>query len=822
MGKKSFFQVKENVYPQIYVYSDDRFLGSLKVGYTTRKNVEDRIREQYPLALPTNEKPYHLLFHTESIKEDGSVFTDKNIHHYLVNKKFKYTSEWFKCSLDDVKAAVIAIKNGIQNVENRTQTFKMRPEQEEAVNKTVQYFVNYKSRYLDRAPHFLWNAKMRFGKTFACYHLALKMEWTKILVITYKPVVESAWKEDLLSHVDFEGWQFAANDAMQFDDLDLNKPYICFGSFQDFLGRTHEGEIKVKNEWIHLTKWDCVIFDEYHFGAWRDTAKELFEDESDEDVGVENIDEGTLPIVAGAYLYLSGTPFRAIETGEFAENQIFNWTYSDEQRAKENWIGENNPYASLPQIMLLTYRLPDAIREVALKGEFNEFDLNYFFKATGIDENAKFINENEAQKWLDLIRGAFAETTIDNLKLGAEKPPFPYDDVFLKKILNHTVWFLPNIASCYAMYNLMQQPQNTYYHDFKIVVAAGTKAGVGIKALQPVQDAMGNPLKTKTITLTCGKLTTGVTIKPWTGILMLRSLKTPETYFQAAFRVQSPWVISGEDGFKILKTQCFIFDFDPNRALSQIAMYADKLDKRDVSSEVKVQEFIHYLPVLAYDGFAMEQVDAAGLLDIAMGRTTATLLAKGWNNALLVNVDTDTLRSLASSEEAMEAINSIEGFRNAKEDFNIIISKADSIKKLKNKKAQGTITSKEKKQLSEDEKIYKNNRDVILKKLKTLATRIPLFMYLTDKREENLKDVITKLEPELFKRVTGLCVEDFDLLISLGLFNSQLMNLAVRNFRKYEDASMSYSGIDRHKGNDIGLFDMIVSEKEYKDESIRT
>ena len=181
-----------------------------------------------------------------------------------------------------------------------------------------------------------------------------------------------------------------------------------------------------------------------------------------------------MPITTNAYLYLSGTPFRAIASGEFIEEQIFNWTYSDEQRAKESWKGDKNPYASLPRMVMLTYQLPDSIREIAMKGEFNEFDLNIFFSADGEGKNAKFKYEDEVQKWLDLIRGSFSETTIDNLKLGAKKPPMPFSHAPLLNVLSHTFWFLPSVASCHAMKNLLKQKQNKFYHDYRIIVAAGT------------------------------------------------------------------------------------------------------------------------------------------------------------------------------------------------------------------------------------------------------------------------------------------------------------------------------------------------------------
>ena len=200
-------------------------------------------------------------------------------------------------------------------------------------------------------------------------------------------------------------------------------------------------------------------------------------------------------------------------------------------------------------MVLMTYKIPESIRQIAQQGEFNEFDLNVFFSAKGKGAEAHFVYENDVQKWLDLVRGAYLPSSIDDLKLGQDKrPPMPYSDTRLLNVLSHTLWFLPNVASCEAMYNLLQQKQNAFYHDYKINLCAGSKAGIGLDAVAPVISSMKNPLETKTITLSCGKLTTGVTVKPWTGIFMLRNLKSPETYFQAAFRVQSPWVITAENG----------------------------------------------------------------------------------------------------------------------------------------------------------------------------------------------------------------------------------------------------------------------------------
>ena len=458
---KEFFPPRPKVNPTIYAYQDTnpQYAGLLKIGFTT-VNAKSRVAQQYPIIKP-GALPYTILLEESAMRNDGSSFTDREVHCYLKKRGIVHKAgEWFECTTNDVKAAILAIKKGELNEDNRTLDFGMRPEQEDAVNKTIAYFQSIKNDTTGKTPHFLWNAKMRFGKTFATYQLAKKMKFKKLLVLTFKPAVQSAWEEDLLSHVDFKGWQFISNNGSSYEQADKNKPMVCFASFQDFLGKNSAGGIKLKNEGAHSINWDCVVLDEYHYGSWGVRAKELFEAEGEREVkygegeGMEYFDEDMMPITTNSYLYLSGTPFRVLASGEFIEEQIFNWTYSDEQRAKEEWQGEINPYASLPRMVMLTYQLPDAIREIAMKGEFNEFDLNIFFSANGIGDLAKFTYENEVQKWLDLIRGSFMETTIDNLKLGAKKPPMPFSDIRLLNILSHTFWFLPSVSSCFAMKNL--------------------------------------------------------------------------------------------------------------------------------------------------------------------------------------------------------------------------------------------------------------------------------------------------------------------------------------------------------------------------------
>ena len=833
---------KPEARPRIYAYAiaDAAHHGQLKVGQTTR-DVKQRVAEQLKTAAIQN---FTIELDAPAERDDGSIFTDHEVRAALVKKGFvKATLEWVHCTVADVATVLAELRTGQRLGGTHHETFGLRDEQLDAVNKTLDYYQSIWAEDANAAPRFLWNAKMRFGKTFTAYQLAKKLQTRRVLVLTFKPAVEDAWKTDLENHVDFDGWQYLSRSSdSDPTQIDNNKPVVYFGSFQDLLGRDAAGNIKPRNEWLHAVNWDLVVFDEYHFGAWRDTAKELFEGEDDavakkeakleyageldginEDLAVlSNTEADFLPITTRAYLYLSGTPFKALATGEFIEEQIFNWTYTDEQRAKAAFApthpAKRNPYAALPQMRLLTYQMPDELLAIASGGEFDEFDLNAFFEATGTGDVAEFKHKSDVQKWLDIIRGGYASQSAELLKTGS-RPPFPYSDVRLLPYLQHSFWFLPNVAACQAMANLLAERHNTFWLGYQVVNAAGAAAGIGLEALPPVRKAIGSGFDTKTITLSCGKLTTGVTVAQWSAILMLRNLKSPESYFQAAFRVQSPWSIKNPNGDnpneeEILKPVCFVFDFAPTRALRQLSEYGIGLSPNETNPENAVRDLVAFLPVLAFDGANMTQIDAGGILDIAMAGTSATLLARKWESALLVNVGNGTLRNILNNPEAMAAVERIEGWRSLGDNvIETIINKSEKVKDLKTKAKDGELTANEKKELTAEEKEYKSKRKLVQEKLIKFATRIPAFMYLTDFRENTLQDVITKLEPELFLTVTGLTVQDFHLLVRLKVFNTEQMNAAVFAFRRYEDASLRYTGILSHSNlTHYGLYDTVVAK----------
>jgi hypothetical protein len=689
------------------------------VGYTDRA-VAQRIKEQLnAIKLPVT-TPYDLLLVQTATTLDGLTFTDKAVHASLKKAGVhNVAGEWFEATKNEVVAAIEAVRAGTKlDSLKYKHSFGPRPEQQRALDLTAAHFLANADP--GNPPHFLWNAKMRFGKTFTTYQLAQKLGWTRILVLTYKPAVETAWRDDLENHSAFENWRFKGKDDPE-PNLSDPSPVVWFASFQDVLGTDAKGEPKIKNTALYVEDWDAVVIDEYHFGAWRDAAKSLYvtdkeesiEGDSSEKDAVETPDldedftadvESALELTVHNYLYLSGTPFRALLQGEFLENEIYNWTYSDEQAAKATWSGSDaNPYVSLPQMVLMTYEMPDALREVALNNQ-SEFSLTEFFRVGEREDGATgFLHEYEVQKWLNLLRGE----DITNLwaSVSAQnRPPLPFEDTNLLTALQHTVWYLPNVAACNAMAELLRRPYNTFFNDYQVIVAAGPKAGLGEKALPPVAKAIGRiPADTKTITLSCGKLMTGVTVPAWAGILMLRELKSPESYFQAAFRVQSPWkttVVDEKDGGTeelVLKKQCYVIDFAPNRALRQVAEYATKLRSESASEkddEKAVEEFMEFLPVLAFSGYAMSQLKASDVLDYLTSGISASMLARRWNSPELITLDLAAMEAILDNAELLASLETIEMYRGIGDDLTALIAANKELKEKKLTKARLSPTEK--------------------------------------------------------------------------------------------------------------------------------
>lgn len=769
------------------------YKGVLKIGETTRDDAEKRVKEQYNIATPCKE--YNIVWvDSAQIQGTSNEFTDKKVHEILVQMgktqfyegeldetPTKTKSEFIECTLDDVKKAIWCLQRGNEKYCGEYENFAMRKEQENAVEKTAKYFEKNKNN--KNSNRFLWDAKMRFGKCFTSYQLIKKMGWKKVLVTTFKPAVAESWEKDLM-HEDFKNWQYISlkeNTNIDPNNIDPNIPCICFGSLQDLLGKNGE-DIKEKNKWIHNQDlvWDCVIFDEYHYGAWRENTKELFEDESNEQE--EILDENELKITKKYSLYLSGTPFRARESGEFTDDQIFEWTYFDEQRTKQKF----GTHQEMARVNLYTYYISEELTNEIKDNYKNQFDLNIFFKTRyNIEEDRdEFVYKNSIERWLDTICGK-PQGTIGDINNGDRPRIFPFEDTNLRNILLHTLWFLPNVSACKAMYNLLKE--HIFFKDnYKIVIAAGDECGCGADALEPVQRAITKyPLNTKTITLSCGKLTTGVTVKEWTGILMLRNISTPETYFQAAWRVQSPWVINrGTINEKILKTECYIFDFAPDRALEHIKNYCDKLDpKCEKSPREKLEEFMKFLPILVYNG-GCKQDNIENLLDKILNQYNN----KKWNDESLIN------NVLLINDLIIDELLKVDGEKAKKSDKKTIINKSECLEHPSNNDCnrdnennlnnKDNLKDEDDSNEKEDKKEFEKRRKKLIENLKIITSRIPNYLSLSNKGEDSLQSFINNIDKNLFKLIIGFSFESFEEMVKNNVFNNDLLNCMIYNLHQ--------------------------------------
>lgn len=823
--------------------------GRLKVGYTGRPDPRVRIKEQTGTVYPGGEG---IVIHLDeaAVRADGSPFDDHAVHKVLTSAGVQRASEVFEATLAEVRAALTAVRTGRAYDPSRTDDFPMRPEQTDAVERTARFFADHAGD--TRPARFLWNAKMRFGKTFSTYQLAKSAGWKRILVLTYKPAVRTSWRDDLLSHVDFAGWEFA--DREHAVDPDTASPLVWFASFQDLLGVTAVGAVKDHNIAVHLIDWDCIVLDEYHFGAWQGAAKEvtspalaasaaakqvetdaqLADDVADlaeagtprllaatpESGLTDDLDAGQLRLSSKRYLYLSGTPFRALTEGEFNEDAIYNWTYPDEQSAKAHWADdetrdpERNPYRELPQMQMYTYALSEMASTAIDQGADGLFDLSGYFGAKKVGTEHHFTDPGRVDEFLNMLRGRLTQSATEKL-LNNFKPPFPFSDERFTAAVEHSVWLLPSVATAHAMADALER--HPFFKDFLVQVAAGTAAGMGAEAKAPV-DAMlvkAAKLGKQTITLSVGKLMTGVTVPQWGAILILRSLRSPESYFQAAFRVQSPWVTKNDDGTRTVnKDTCFVFDFDPNRALTLVYQYGTKLAGSSIhtSPAEVITELVDFLPIFAFDGGRMDPVDVNAVMDWGTAGAGAAMLAKRWGSPRLIDLSEAVLTRLLANGGLVDRLAQMEDFRTLREDASKIISQSKKLRAGTKPKGADGEAEPEDPELTATRKAKREQVNTLRSKLLKFIQAVPVFMYLTDFREESLVDVIRSLDTQLFERVTGLTLADFEKLSDVGVFHPAHMNEAIWQFRLFELASLDYlrpptTDVD---GRRVGLWDTVV------------
>ena len=656
----------EKVTPQCYAYTTPGVTyhdGWTKIGFTER-DVETRINEQTHTA-GIEHKTWWAM-RAAFMTEPYGTSTDKDFHAYL--KKLGIPredgTEWFKIDPNDARLDYMdfTTNHGVldENDADAVIPYKLREEQAQAVEKTAEYFNSIQHA------EFLWNAKPRFGKTLAAYDLCMKLGAQNILIVTNRPAIANSWYSDyetffglqsgyiFVSNVDGikdKKFVFSRNEYISKIDDDT-KGCIEFVSLQDLKGSIYFGGQYDKLSELSDDKkkgieWDILIIDEAHEGV--DTYRT--------DIAFDHIRRKWT-------LHLSGTPFKALANDKFPESAIYNWTYADEQQKKRDWDNKSeieNPYANLPRLSLFTYQMSDIVRDRVKKGieladndiEEFAFDLNEFFKT---NESGNFIHDNDVNKFLDAL---------------TKQEKFPFSTPELRDELKHTFWILNRVASAKALAKKLKL--HPVFKDYEIILAAGDGKldddDENEKSFDKVTKAISK--HDKTITLSVGQLTTGVTIPEWTAVLMLSNMASPALYMQAAFRAQNPCLFTDSDGNSYRKQNAYVFDFDPARTLTIFEQFANDLipetsgDKGDFDSRKQhVRELLNFFPVYGEDEEgSMIELDAEKVLTIPRHIHAREVVERGFmSNFLFANIS----GIFGAPKEIIDIINSMQAIEEPK------------------------------------------------------------------------------------------------------------------------------------------------------------
>ena len=658
MTKITLCTAKE-IAPKCYAYTIPDYSpldGWTKIGYTER-DVQQRIREQTHTAGITPK----IEWDEDAVYKDssGGYFKDKDFHIYLRKKGIERKeedarshTEWFHILPDPAHQEFFTFQETRGVLEKTSLTpYELREEQEAAVNKASNYFLSHS----DDEPEFLWNAKPRFGKTLTAYDLCKRLNAKTVLIVTNRPAIATSWYNDYITFIGTDAYKFVSDtdtlkDIKKYkyvltrkDYIDLPKKngLIEFVSLQDLKGSVYFGGQFDKLKHIKETTWDLLIIDEAHEG-----------------VGTYRTGKAINKIMRKRTLHLSGTPFKALAKGVFTDEEIYTWTYADEQKAKWKWKSENeeeNPYESLPQLNLFTYQMSEIIREQINHGadvdddgenENYAFDLNEFFTT---DDNGNFRYDSDVDKFLDAL------TT-------QEKFPFSTDE--LRSELKHTFWLLKRVDSAKALARKLKK--HSIFKDYQIVLAAGDGRVDDTDKIKKAYDKVVDAIKKhdKTITLSVGQLTTGITIPEWTAVLMLSNVESPALYMQAAFRAQNPCRFTiGNKLYR--KENAYVFDFDPARTLTFFRQCANGLNMDTAGDDVdtkiqneKVRELLNFFPVYGEDDDGeMILLDAEKVLSIPRKIYAKEVVRRGFmSNFLFQNIG----NIFNAPKSVLDMLNSIE------------------------------------------------------------------------------------------------------------------------------------------------------------------
>jgi len=710
----------------IYTYDTETYFskGWLKVGDTGR-DVITRIEEQVTAAVPEQ-------LRVRSTHEIDEKYRDYQIHNILENrlgkrriykpatkviideakaagipiKQGKVATEWFVCTPADVASSVNILNHGVA----RPHSWSMRPEQNEFVTKAYSYFQAGGNR-------FLGNCKCRFGKTFATYNLMKKLGAKTVLILTFKPAVGGEWESNLNEHIFFDDYVF--HHALNFDKNNpiklTGKNVDLFASFQDILGKNCNGNPKQKwnyvLEFIKKNGIDLLVIDEAHFGADKKRAQELIDS-----------------LNYKWRLDLSGTPLDLLMSGQYTDTNTYNFSYVDERKLRAADIktnGDKSCYYWLPELNL--YRLElgqQVINDSDAYSPEEGLRLNKFFAS---DDGKEFINKSALIKWLDLLAAC-------DFKIWAS----PFNDNTLAGKLDHIFWILPDVNSCRAMLRLLRS--HRYFKEFRIVPAFDDNDGEGRDTVRLVKDAIRD--HAKTITLSCGKLNTGVTIKEWSAVFYLSDTVAPETYWQTIFRCQSECP-------ELNKQECFVFDFNPNRTLKMIYEYCETLAKKGQSTQAAIREFLDTVKVLSYDSNRLVKMSNSDLEKIIESTIDVAKAARRFESVTQVaggNISAETLNSTAHLTPARGGkVGDIEFPKSPLKSGKVFV-KPDG-----NKNGKQVDATK-----------------VVILRLVTILKALPTFLFLSQQAEESIDDIINTSETDLFETITTIKVSDLKRMVEEG------------------------------------------------------
>lgn len=697
------------VYPQLYSYilKDQKdFEGSQKIGYTGQKSVDKRILQQ---VNGTIKLKHEKLWSGPAYFDQGKDFLDTTFHDFLEKKGYERRNylgkEWFYFNGEPEKSKELFDlfrKEGfaaLQN-DNGKLDYKLRLEQEEAVKKALEYFEKNKKG------EFLWNAKPRFGKTLASYDLAKRLNATKVIIVTNRPAIANSWFDDFEMFV--EGYSFISTadsiknrKTITREDHISNtpkKPQFTFLSLQDLKGSKYFGGNFDKLSWVADLEWDLLIIDEAHEGIETGRTKNAFD-----------------YIKRKHTLHLSGTPFKALANQKFPKEAIYNWTYLDEQKIKQIEIeeGESGEHTDMPDLRLFTYRISQMITNQVNEGIEIEnenfdyaFDLNEFFRA----KDKKFVRENEVKEFL--------------INLTTNKK-YPFSTPELRDELKHTFWFVGNrVESVKALEKLLKE--DAVFKDYKVIIAAGNGQNFEEEAddikgnessFDKVKDAISK--NDKTITLSCGQLTTGVTVKEWTAVLMLTDIKSPSLYMQAAFRAQNAYKEMREDGLYTKKT-AYLFDFAPTRVLEIYDKFANGLNPKAVKGEItekdrknNIHELLNFFPVISEDvNGEMVELDAENVLTFPNALAATEIVNARFMTNLLFN---DSIKGVFNfPKEVEDILNKLPEEKNKRVQTTKETLDLDDARKIADNK---TAKINENTEIILGEKIFKTNTERVVDNL---------------------------------------------------------------------------------------------------------